>query len=144
MRLEQTFGVDRPPEVVFDYMTDSANLSQWQTTKTFVDQLTPGPPGLGSRFREGTKPPVGKEFEMVTEFTEFDRPRRFHVHVVEGPHPLDGTWSFEPDGVGTRVRFEAEGGMRGVPRWLEPVAKRILARQFAKYHRLLRINLERG
>jgi hypothetical protein len=80
---------------------------------------------------------------MVTEFTEFDRPRRFHVHVVEGPHPLHGTWSFEPDGSGTRVRFEAEGAMRGVPRWLEPLAKRVLARQFAKYHDLLRVNLER-
>jgi carbon monoxide dehydrogenase subunit G len=143
VRFEEAFGVDRPPEVVFDYMTDPANLAQWQTTKTFVEPLSPGPPGLGSRFREGTKPPGGREFTMVTEFTEFDRPRRFHVHVVEGPHPIDGTWSFEPDGTGTRVRFVAEGELGGVLRWLEPVAKRVMARQFAKYHRLLRINLER-
>ncbi len=143
MRFEQTFGVDRPPEVVFDYMTDAANLAQWQPVKTHVEQLTDGPPGLGSRFREGTKPPLGREFEMVTEFTEFDRPHRFHVHVVEGPSPIDGTWSFEPDGAGTRVHFVADGKLGGVPKWLEPVAKRVLSRQFAKYHRLLRINLER-
>jgi carbon monoxide dehydrogenase subunit G len=144
MRLEQSFSVERPPEVVFDYMTDPANLAQWQTTKTFVEQLTPGPPGLGSRFREGTKPPVGKEFEMVTEFIEFDRPRRFHVHVVDGPHPIDGTWSLESDGIGTRVRFVAQGKFGGVLGWLEPLTRRMLARQFAKYHRNLRINLERG
>jgi uncharacterized protein YndB with AHSA1/START domain len=142
VRIEETFGVDRPREVVFDYMTDPGNLAQWQPVKTHVEQLTDGPPGLGSRFLEGTKPPVGREFEMVTEFTEFDRPRRFHVHVVEGP-PIDGTWSFEPDGIGTRVHFVAEGRLTSIPRWLEPVAKLVMARQFAKYHRLVRINLER-
>jgi hypothetical protein len=29
--------------------------------------------------RERTKPPGGKEFEQVVEFTEFDRPRRVHT-----------------------------------------------------------------
>jgi uncharacterized protein YndB with AHSA1/START domain len=144
VRIEETFGVDRPPEAVFDYMTDPANLAQWQTTKTYVEPLTDGPLGLGSRFRERTKPPGGREFEMVTEFTEFDRPRRFHVHVLEGPQLIDGTWSLEPDGGGTRVRFVAEGELRGALRWVEPVARRVMARQFAKYHRLLRVHLERG
>src|SRR5690348_11324146 len=85
VHIEQTFSIDRSPEVVFDYMTDPANLAQWQPVKTHVEQLTDGPPGLGTRIREGTNPPLGREFDMVTEFTEFDRPRRFHVHVVEGP-----------------------------------------------------------
>jgi uncharacterized protein YndB with AHSA1/START domain len=144
VRLEQTFSVDRPPELVFDYMTDPANLADWQTSKTFVEKLTDGPPGLGSRFREGTKPPAGREFEMVTEFTEFDRPRRFHVHVVEGPYPVDGTWSLEPQGTGTRVRFVAEGELPGPLRLLGPLGKRLLARQFGRYHRNLARNVERG
>lgn len=144
VRLEQTFSVDRPPEVVFDYITDPANLADWQTTKTFVEKLTDGPPGLGSRFREGTKPPVGREFEMVTEFTEFDRPRRLHVHVVEGPYPIDGTWSMEPDGTGTQVRFVAEGELRGPLRLLGPLAKRLMDRQFGLYHRNLARNVERA
>jgi carbon monoxide dehydrogenase subunit G len=65
MHLEQTFTVDRPPDAVFDYLTDPAHLAEWQTSKTWVEQITPGPPGPGTRIRERTKPKVGREFEQV-------------------------------------------------------------------------------
>ena len=142
MRIEQTFTVGASPEEVFDYMTDPANLPRWQTTKTSVEQLTSGPPGPGTRFREWTKPPGGKQFEQVVEYTEFDRPRRFTVHIVEGPHPVDGTWSLESSGDGTRVTFVAAGEMRGVMGLLGPLTKRLVQRQFAGYHDQLRRNLE--
>jgi uncharacterized protein YndB with AHSA1/START domain len=129
---------------VFDYVTDPSKLADWQTSKTSVEQLTDGPPGPGTRVWERTKPPGGRVFEQITEFTEFDRPRRLHVHIVEGPHPIDGTWTFEADGDRTRVSFTAEGEMRGPMRVLEPIAKLLLARQFAAYHRNLRRNLESG
>jgi carbon monoxide dehydrogenase subunit G len=138
VHIEESFTVNRPPEVVFDYVTDPANLADWQTVHTSTEALTAGPPRLGSRFRERLKPPLRREFEQVTEFTEFDRPRRVHVHVVEGPFPVDGTWSFEPDGAGTSVHFVADGESRGVMRLLDPIVRRIVARQFAGYHRNLR------
>lgn len=144
MRVEQTFLVGRQPDAVFDYVTDPAKLSSWQTSNRSVEQLTDGPPGLGSRFRERIKPPLGREFVQVAEFTEFERPRRVHVHIVEGPYPLDGTWTFEPDGEGTRVHFVAEGELGRLMKLLEPLARRGLARQFAAYHRKLRELVERG
>jgi uncharacterized protein YndB with AHSA1/START domain len=142
MRIEQTFTIARPPEAVFDYVTDARRLPQWQTTKTSVEQLTPGPPGLGTRLRERTKPPVGPEFEQVVEFTEFQRPERLHVHIVHGPQPIDGTWSFAPEGQGTRVHCVIEGDLRGPVRLLGPLTRRLVARQFAGYHENLRRNLE--
>jgi len=144
MRVEQTFAVGRPPEVVFDYLTDPSKLADWQTSKTSVEQLTDGAPGLDTRVRERTKPPGGKEFEQIVEFTEFERPLRVHMHIVEGPYPIDGTWLFEPDGDGTRVRFVAAGEARGVMRALGPVAKLVIARQMAGCHRNLRRNVEAG
>jgi uncharacterized protein YndB with AHSA1/START domain len=144
MRIEQTFTVARPPEAVFDYLTDPARLAEWQTTKVSVEPLSDGPVGRGSRFRERTKPPLGKEFEQVVEFSTFDRPRRVRVHIVEGPVPVDGTWSFEPDGTGTRVHFVAEGPLPAPLRIVQPLAQRLMARQFARYHQNLRENLERG
>jgi len=142
MRIEQTFSVARPPEVVFDYLTDPAKLAEWQTSKTSVEQITDGPVGLGTRVRERTRPPGGKEFEQIVEFATFDRPRRVHVHIVDGPQPIDGTWSFEPDETGTRVHFVAEGQLRGPMRFAQPLLKPMLARQFAGYHTKLRENLE--
>jgi len=144
MRIEETFHVAQPPELVFDYMTDPANLADWQTVKTKVEPLTEGPPRQGTRIRERTKPPVGREFDQIVEFTEFDRPRRFHTHIVEGPAPIDGTWTFAPDGTGTRVHFVAQGELPGPMRLLSPVAARVMARQFAGYHANLRRNLEGG
>jgi hypothetical protein len=91
VRVEEIFVVEGAPEVVFDYVTNPANLSSLQTSNRSVEQLTDGTPGLGSRLGERTKPPLGKEFEQVTEFTEFDRPRRVHVHIVEGPYPAAPT-----------------------------------------------------
>ena len=143
MRVAETFSVARPPEVVFDYVSDPSKLVDWQTAHISAEQLTDGPPGLGTRVRERTKPPGGKEFEQMVEYAEFDRPRRLRVHVVEGPYPIDGTWTFEPEGErGTRVRFTAEGQVGGTPRAFEPILKRLIARQFAGYHRNLRRNLE--
>ena len=127
MRIEQSFSVSRPPEVGFDYLTNPANLAAWQTSKTSVEQLTAGAPQLGTRVRERTKSPRGKEFEQIVEFTEFNRPARVHAHIVEGPYPIDGTWSFASDDAGTRVDFVAERELPGVPRLLQPLAKRLMA-----------------
>jgi uncharacterized protein YndB with AHSA1/START domain len=57
VRVSETFFVNRPPDVVFDYVTDPSKLADWQTSNRSVEQLSDGPVGLGSRFRERTKPP---------------------------------------------------------------------------------------
>jgi uncharacterized protein YndB with AHSA1/START domain len=144
VRIRESFVVDASAEVVFDYLTDPSRLPEWQTSKTSVEQLTDGPPELGTRVRERTKGPGGKEFEQIVEFTEFDRPTRFRAHVVEGPYPIDGTWSLEPDGWKTIVSFVAEGELRGAMRLLQPLAKRLVARQFGRYHRNLARNVRLG
>ena len=142
MRITEAFTVSRPPEAVFDYVADPAKLADWQTSQTAVEQLSDGLVGRGSRFRERTKPPGGREFEQLTEFSEFERPHRLRVHVLEGPQPIDGSWTFEPAAGGTRVGFVAEGELHGWMRLLAPLIARVIARQFAAYHRNLRRNLE--
>jgi carbon monoxide dehydrogenase subunit G len=142
MRFEETFSVGRPPTVVFDYVIQPGNLADWQTSKTFVEQITDGPPRLGTRVRERTKVPGRKEWEQIVEVVEFERPRRFGVHIVEGNVPVDGRWTFERDGAATRVHFEAWGELRGPLKLLQPMVKLAMARSFAKYHRNLRRNVE--
>jgi uncharacterized protein YndB with AHSA1/START domain len=142
MRIEQTFTVSSSPESVFDYMTDPAHLREWQTSKTRVEVLTEGSPRQGFRVREWTKPRAGKEFEQVVEFTEFDRPRRLHVHIVEGPFPVDGTWVLSKKDGGTEVQFSAEGPLQGLMRIAEPLVKRAVAGEFRGYHENLRRHVE--
>jgi uncharacterized protein YndB with AHSA1/START domain len=142
VRIEQTFTIASSPEAVFDYMMDPSNLASWQTSKTRVEVLSEGPPRRGYRVREWTKPPGGKEFEQLVEFAEFDRPRRLHVHVVEGPQPIDGTWVLAAADRGAQVKFVAEGDLNGWMRLLEPIVRRTIDRQFVKYHEYLKQNVE--
>ena len=142
MRIEQTFTVGRPPAEVFAYMTDPANLASWQPSKVSVEPLTDGPPRLGYRLRERTRIGV-REWDQVVEFTEFEPGRAFATHIVEGAVPVDGRWTFEPDGAsGTRVHFVAEGELTGAMRFLAPVLRRGIARSFRQYHALLAKNVE--
>src|SRR3954469_10020007 len=132
LRVEETFTVGRSPEAVFDYLSDPARLVEWKTARRPGEPMTAGPLRAGTRIRERTKPPVGKEFEQVVEFAEFDPPRRFGTHIVEGPVKVDGLWTFTAEGDGTRVDFAAWGPLPGPLRLLAPVARRIFGRQFAQ------------
>jgi hypothetical protein len=142
MRVEQTFSVARPPEEVFGYMVEPANLAAWQTSKVSVEPLTEGPPRQGYRLRERTK--VGlRQWDQVVEFSEFEPGRVFGTHIVEGPVPVDGRWTFAEDGAsGTTVRFVAEGPLSGPSRLLEPLVRRGVDRTFRKAHALLARNVE--
>jgi uncharacterized protein YndB with AHSA1/START domain len=142
VRIEQTFVVAAPPEAVFDFMTKPENLAKWQTSKTRVEPVSDGQPRQGYQVREWTKPPGGREFEQVVEFAEFERPNRLRVHIVEGPYPVDGTWTLSATEQGTRVDFAAEGVLSGLLRLTEPITSRVMRRQFAGFHENLRRNVE--
>ena len=87
MRIEQSFSVSQPPEVVFDYLTNPANLGAWQTSKTSVEQLTTGAPQLGTRVRERTKGPRGKEFDRSSSSPNSSGPRMSTHTSSRGPTP---------------------------------------------------------
>ena len=48
MRIAESFSLARPPEAVFDYVSDPSKLADWQTSKTLVEPLDEGPPGPGT------------------------------------------------------------------------------------------------
>jgi uncharacterized protein YndB with AHSA1/START domain len=142
MRIEQSFAVLRPPAEVFAYMTDPKNLSAWQTSKVAVEPLTEGPPRQGYRIRERTKAGL-RTWDQVVELTEFEPGRALTTHIVEGPMPVDGRWTFDDDGAGGAVvNFVAEGRLTGVARVFEPLIRRGVDRSFRRYHELLAAQVE--
>jgi uncharacterized protein YndB with AHSA1/START domain len=142
MRIEQTFTVRRPPSEVFAFMVEPANLKRWQPSKVSVEPLTDGPPRQGYRIKERTKAGL-RQWDQVVEFTEFEPGRALTTHIVEGPTPVDGRWTFEDDGAGgTRGHFVASGELTGVMGLLEPLVRRGIARSFRHYHELLAREVE--
>jgi carbon monoxide dehydrogenase subunit G len=142
MRVEQDFTVGRPPDEVFAYMTDPANLAAWQPSKLSVEPLSDGRPRKGYRVKERTK--IGlRRWDQVVEFTEFEPGRALTTHIVEGSMPVDGRWTLQDDGAGgTRAHFVAEGRVSGPMRLLEPLVRLGVNRSFRRYHELLARNVE--
>jgi len=77
MRAELSVQIARPPEEVFDYLTDVSNLHTWQS-------------GVHSARREGTqikesRHMLGRELQTTLEVEEEERPRLFTLRAVNSP-----------------------------------------------------------
>jgi uncharacterized protein YndB with AHSA1/START domain len=131
--------IAHPPDAVFAYMTDPTKLSTWQDAEE-VTQLTPGPVGAGTRFREVHKA-MGRRRTEITEVVVFEPGRRFEIRVVDGP-PVDGRWDFEPDDGGTRLTLTPLVRLRGRLRHAAPLMAFATVLVFTRFHRRLKRALE--
>jgi hypothetical protein len=75
-RVQGEIVIERPAEVVFDYVADQRNEPTYNPRMLRSEKLTDGPVDVGSRFRavvgSGRRP-----IDMLIEVTEHKRPTRF-------------------------------------------------------------------
>lgn len=120
MRFSNTVTIRRPPSEVFAYLADPTNLPKWNYAITSTQQVTSGPVGVGTRFRQTRSiPRPGVEELEVTEFVP-DRRLAFHGDVG----PLTGTLVYEMEAVpeGTTLTNSADLEGRGALGILAPLA----------------------
>jgi uncharacterized protein YndB with AHSA1/START domain len=134
----QSIDIARTPEAVFAYVTDPGKLHTWQDAEEVV-QLTPGPLGAGSRFRE-THKTFGWRRVEITEFVVYEPGRRFDIRVLDGP-PVDGRWDFEPSAAGTRLTFTPIVRATGLRQRFIILATLAV---FRRFHQRLKRALEAG
>jgi uncharacterized protein YndB with AHSA1/START domain len=139
MKRTQRIEIARSPEEVFAYLTDPSKLSTWQDAEEVV-QLTPGPPGPGTRLREVHKV-LGRRRVEITEFVVYEPGRRFDIRMIDGP-PLDGRWDFEPTGAATRLTFTPIVRLAGFSRRFEPLVVLATHVVFRRFHRRLKRAVE--
>ncbi len=112
--------IDRPPEVVFDFVADERNEPQYNPKMTTVSLLTEEPIGVGSRFA-ATLMSRARPITMTVEFTEFVRPRRLASVTTTGPMDTVGALSFEPRGTGTLMAWSWHIKLNGLAKIASPV-----------------------
>jgi uncharacterized protein YndB with AHSA1/START domain len=119
--------INRPVEEVFDFEADERNEPRYNPRMLRVEKLSPGPVGLGSRFRAEmrTRP---RPMEMTTEFTGYERPRRLASTTRMSRMDIRGTLSFDPVPGGTRMRWSWELEPHGLLKLMTPLASPIGAR----------------
>ena len=93
--------IDRPADVVFDFLADGTNNPKWQPA--VVDAGSDeAAPRVGATYRQSVRHPIGFRVPAGYRLTVFERPRRLAFEVSSGG-PLRPTGTFElsaatPDG----------------------------------------------
>lgn len=80
------------PEKVFQYLADFARHGEWSMSVTTLEQLTPGPLGVGTEFKSHETIPI--EFDSFARITALDAPTRIGWESTD--HQVFRTvWDFE-------------------------------------------------
>jgi uncharacterized membrane protein len=127
-RAEHTVVVERPPDEVFRFLTDLANVPEWQSGA--VEVRAPDSLDVGTTYVEVLKF-LGKRFEATLEVTEYEPGRRFSLRTLSGPIPFQVRHELEPadNGGSTRIHVELEGEPGGLFRLAEGLVMRNAQRQ---------------
>jgi uncharacterized membrane protein len=116
---EVSIHLNRPVEQVFAFLAEPRNLPTWQSNLIEIEQLTEAPLRLGSRVREVRR--LGRRpSENRAEITVFEPNKRFETKTITKPQVMV-SYSFEPEGGGTRLRHRFVMLTAGLMRLLEPL-----------------------
>jgi len=89
-------------ESVFALLSDVAGAAERIKGISHVELLTPGPVGIGTRFRE-TRKMFGREASETMEFVAFDPPRGYTLHAESCGSRYTTTFHCTPADGGTQV-----------------------------------------
>jgi uncharacterized protein YndB with AHSA1/START domain len=119
-RIDGEIVIDRPVDVVFDYVADQSNEPQYNPQMVRAEKITAGPVGAGTNFRSAVAS-GGRIAEMLIEITGYDRPRRLASTTTMQQADISYTLTFEPATPGTRMRWSGQVRPKGVFKLLGPL-----------------------
>jgi len=79
-RNEHSVEIERPPEAVFPYLFEVEKRLRWMGALKEADQVTDGPPGLGTRFRDVFED-HGQRVEIDAEIVEWQPSERLATRL---------------------------------------------------------------
>lgn len=109
---EHSTFINRPPQEVFDYVTQPSNAPKWQGTVESAEWISEGPVGVDSTWR-GVNKFMGRKIEATLEITSWDPPNGHGFKDVGGPVPFENTWKFEDKEGGTQVTMSGQAELGG-------------------------------
>ena len=122
-RIETSVTIRRPVEEVFDFVTNVANVTQWQSGILESSQTSEGPMGVGATMRVGVRA-MGRQLRWTLEVTEYEPNQKFGWKSTSGPYPMHGGYTFESVNGGTSLTFVGEAQLGGFFKLIEPLVRR--------------------
>lgn len=141
-----TIDIARPVEEVFFYVIDPSTMHEWQQGMTSGGHMDGTPVQVGSRCTTNRKIGAAQR-EVVTEITDYDPPRRWADHGIDGPIRAVVSVDVEPltDPAGSRVTITLDFEGHGIGKLLVPLIVRPSARrEMPTNMQHLKRRLERG
>ncbi len=129
LRMVASTTVHRPIEEVFAFLADFHNEYLWVGNLLYIEQLSPGPIGLGTMYWQ-MQSGVGHPISDCT-VTAFEPNRRIAIDAVSLSGELHGTHEVAPTTDGTLVTATAEMQPRGIGRVLFRLLRRSAERELA-------------
>jgi len=122
-----TTFIKRPQQEVFEFTTNPANASQWQSGTKFAQWSSEGPVGVGSVYQSVRKL-LGREMKIDAEITHWDSPNLWGARIQNGSLKVEITNQFETQDGGTQMIQTFQGGAGG----LFSIAERLAVKQLQK------------
>lgn len=110
--------IPRPPEDVFDYCSDLRSELQWNPKVKYVEKLTDGPVGVGTRYRAQW----ANSGPTAVEVVAFDRPRRWETHAKARGMGIRFQGTVTDAAPGARYTADLELHPRGLAWLVAPLA----------------------
>ncbi len=120
-------NIRRRPEAVFHLLANVHRVQQDESSPVLaLEMTTPGPPGLGSRYREVVRMLPFYNGEILSEITAFEPPLLLEM-VWTGP-AMTGRDRYELTGIqdGTKLVHQKWTSCRGLLRIMEPLMRKAL------------------
>ena len=136
-----TTFIDRPPQEVFDYVTNPANASKWQSSTQSSEWSSNGSVGVGSTTHTVGRM-LGRDMEMETEITEWDPPNLWGLKGNSGPMKFTNSNKFEPKDGGTLLVQYFQGEVGGFFKVAEGMAIKQLQKMIETDGQALKTLLE--
>jgi len=139
--------INRPQQDVFDFLSNPANLSKWNSNFTAAEWSSNDAPGLGSTYRVLAKM-SGEKSEGLFEITQWDPPHRYcYKSISKLPFPIESIESavtLSPEENGTQLTFESQFGIAGILKFADGVFGKLARKgdgsNFETAKRLLEVN----
>lgn len=119
--------IRRPRPEVARYAADPGNAPQWYRNIHSAQQLSAGPVETGSRVAF-TARFLGRKLSYIYEFLEYVPGEILVMRTVQGPFPMQTTYTWTDEDGGTRMTISNTGSPSGFSRiaglLMEPMMRR--------------------
>jgi carbon monoxide dehydrogenase subunit G len=138
---ENSIFINRPPQDVFNIITDPAKQSLWQSMTELAEWSTNGSHGVGSTQRVAARF-LGRRIESEIEITAWEPPHRVDYKFVNGPYPAEVSNTLQPQGEGTLLKAQSQGEMGSFFKLAEGLVARQLEKQLTTNFESLKLLME--